>query len=126
MRALASHEIMALEHSCRGNLESICVTSNGERLGKLLDILKASVKAAWLCHSSVSCSEHLNLVIVVWTTMEFLGRYFLPSKEMVVELPLLSYLPLLFSSTLFSDGFMELPLPVMWFLPKLWDLCANG
>lgn len=43
---LTSCEIMALEHSCEGNLESICVISDGERLGKLLDILKASVKAA--------------------------------------------------------------------------------
>lgn len=53
MHVLASCEIMALENSCRGNVESMGVTSDGERLGKLLDILKASVKAAWLCHSSM-------------------------------------------------------------------------
>lgn len=46
MHVLASCVIMALEHSCRGNLESSCVTSDGGRLGKLLDILKAPVKAA--------------------------------------------------------------------------------
>lgn len=116
MDVLVSCETIALEHSWRGNVENICVTSGGERFGKL-DILKASVKAAWLCHPSVSCSEHLNLVMVVWTTdkMEFLRHCFLPTNEMVVELPLLSYFPLLISSTFASNGFIfrELPLLVM-------------
>jgi len=52
--------------------------------------------------------------------MEFLRHCFLPRKEMLVELPLLSYLPLLISSTFISDGFIfrELPLQLDWIPSK--------
>lgn len=80
------------------------MTSDGWRLGKLWNILTACVKAAWLCHCPVSCSEHPKLVMLVRTTnkMDFLGHRLLPSKEMIMELPLPSYCPLLIRSTFVS------------------------
>lgn len=136
MHVLASFVITVLEHSswpvCSGDLESILLISERERLWKFLGILQASVKATCLRHSSLWCSEYLNILMFVhleyrqnavsWTLL------FFQKRETVVHLPVLPYKCRCSSPPLFSlmDSYLG-----NWHLHlfdsfQSWHLCANG